>query len=496
MTRCAIYARVSTTKQADQNISIPDQLRRCREFAQARGMEIAAEFVDLGASARDDRRPQFQNMIESAHAKPKPFDIILIHSFSRFFRNEVEFEVYRRDLEKRGVAVVSITQEMSEGTGGEITRRIIALMDEMRSKEDAKHVKRGMQENARQGFWNGAPAPFGYKIIAAEMRGDRPKKKLTIDPPSAEVVKSIYDLFLNGDGKNGPLGVRAIVNWLNARGYNMKRGGSFYVSGVHAILTNETYAGTAWFNRKNASTGQMRPRSEWIELEVPAIVSKESFQRVQMILRERRPKNTPLRTTSNDVLLSGIAVCEGCGKNLKIATGKGGAYRYYKCSGKCLKGVCEGGVAVSIREEKLNNLSLDALTDRLLTPERTIAIVDAVIKRRRQSSADASRSLNQLHGQLRRTNSRIRNLYDALADGVTGDSKMFRESLSREEAEQESLLRLLEIKKGRNKFGLKALYGPVPDLFRVLDWIFSDQGEPSWHNDTAKISNVRRFALL
>ena len=44
--------------------------------------------------------------------------------------------------------------------------------------------------------------------------------------------------------------------------------------------------------------------------------------------------------------------------------------------------------------------------------------------------------------------------------------------------------------------GLKALYGPVPDLFRVLDWIFSDQGEPSWHNDTAKISNVRRFALL
>lgn len=50
MKRCALYARVSTPKQAEQNISIPDQVRRMREHAAARGMEVAAVIVEPGAT--------------------------------------------------------------------------------------------------------------------------------------------------------------------------------------------------------------------------------------------------------------------------------------------------------------------------------------------------------------------------------------------------------------------------------------------------------------
>jgi site-specific DNA recombinase len=455
--RCAIYARVSTVRQADQNISIPDQLNRARKYAAARDYQVVGEFVERGASGRNDRRPQFQAMIEAACRKPKPFNVILIHSFSRFFRDEVQFEVYRRRLEKHGVEVISITQEMSAGPGGEVTRRVIALMDEMRSKEDSKHVKRGMEENARQGFWNGAPPPFGYKAVAAEQRGDKIKKKLSIDTQTAEIVKLIFGLFLTGDGESGPLGIKKIAAWLNARGYKTPRGGAYYTSRVHAMLTNETYTGAAWFNRKDTSTGEIRPRSEWIRVAVPVIIPEDMFQRVQILLSARRPTKTPPRLSNSKVLLSGLARCEGCGKPLMMTTGKGGAYRYYKCSGKHLKGRCAGDLAISMREEKLDKLILEALTQRLLTPKRTQGIVAAVARRREGGRSEASHTLNQLRGQLGQANKRVRNLLDAVAEGLTGDTELFKETLTKAETEHDEMLRLIDAQEGQVKEALRPI---------------------------------------
>jgi len=354
-------------------------------------------------------------------------------------------------LEKHGVAVISITQEMSEGAGGELTRRIIALMDEMRSKEDAKHVKRGMKENARQGFWNGSKPPFGYKAVAAEKRGDKIKKKLV------DTVKLIFKLFLKGDGENGPLGIKKIATWLNARGYKSPTGKAFYKSRVHAILTNETYIGNAWFNRKDTSTGKIRPRSEWINVTVPVIITQEVFHRVQILLSARRPSITPPRLSSNKVLLSGLARCKGCGRPLMMATGKGGAYRYYKCSGRLLKGRCDGDLAMTIPEKKLDDLIMGALTNRLLTAKRTQKIVAAVAKKRENGRSDASHTLNQLRGQLGQANTRIRNLLDALADGLAGDTELFKEALAKAEFERDEMLRLIEVQEGQVKEALKPI---------------------------------------
>lgn len=457
MKRCALYARVSTPKQAEQNISIPDQVRRMRDHASAREMEVAAVYVEPGASGRDENRPELQKMIDAACVRPKPFEVILVHSLSRFFRDEINSELYRRRLEKHGVAIVSITQEVSEGTGGEITRRVIALMDEMRSKEDAKHVSRGMQENARQGFWNGAPAPFGYRAVAAEKRGDKIKKKLAIEPKDAETVKLVFTLFLEGDGATGPLGVMNIAKWLNARGYRTPTDKAFYTSRIHSILTDETYIGCAWFNRRNSRTGETRPREEWIKVPVPPIIAEEAFQRVQMLLSDRRPTKTPPRLSSSNVLLTGLAVCEGCGRPLMMTTGKGGAYRYYKCAEKHLNGKCSGDLAIAIPEAKLDQLTLNALTTRLLTPERTQAIVAAVAKKRETRRGDSTHALNQLRGQLAQVNKRIRNLLDAVAEGTVKDSDLFKEKMQEAETERSDLLRLIEAQERQVKEALKPI---------------------------------------
>ena len=224
--RVALYLRVSTGRQADSDLSIPDQRRQAKAYCASRGWEIVEDYVEPGVSATDDRRPEFQRMIDAATTKPPAFNVIVVHSFSRFFRDQFQLEFYVRRLAKNGVRLVSITQELGDDPMSNMIRQIMALFDEYQSKENAKHTLRAMKENARQGFWNGSLPPIGYRIVeAAEQHGHRTKKILEIDPIQAETVRLIFRLAREGDGKSGPMGVKSITNHLNAAGIRTRDGG-------------------------------------------------------------------------------------------------------------------------------------------------------------------------------------------------------------------------------------------------------------------------------
>jgi DNA invertase Pin-like site-specific DNA recombinase len=159
--RAALYLRVSTARQAEHDVSIPDQKRQGEAYCVSRGYQLVETYVEPGASATNDRRPEFQRMIEAGTSKPAPFDVVIVHSFSRFFRDHFELEFYVRKLAKNAVKLVSITQEMGDDPMHVMMRQIMALFDEYQSKENAKHVIRALKENARQGFWNGSLPPRG-----------------------------------------------------------------------------------------------------------------------------------------------------------------------------------------------------------------------------------------------------------------------------------------------------------------------------------------------
>src|SRR3546814_16619277 len=110
-------------------------------------------------------------MIFAARKADHPFDLVLVHSLSRFSRDSLHSELYVRELRKVGVELVSITQEVTQDAGGEMFRRMLNIFDEHQSRENAKHVHRAMLENARQGFWNGSRPPFGYRVEIAEQIG-------------------------------------------------------------------------------------------------------------------------------------------------------------------------------------------------------------------------------------------------------------------------------------------------------------------------------------
>ena len=107
--RVALYVRVSTVRQAEAELSIPDQIKQGQDYCAARGLELVEIFTESGASATDDRRHEFQRMIDAATSAARPFDIVLVHSMSRFFRDQFSSEMYIRKLRKADVAVVSMT---------------------------------------------------------------------------------------------------------------------------------------------------------------------------------------------------------------------------------------------------------------------------------------------------------------------------------------------------------------------------------------------------
>jgi DNA invertase Pin-like site-specific DNA recombinase len=206
-------------------------------------------------------------MIDAATTKPPAFDVILVHSFSRFFRDQFQLEFYVRRLAKNGVRLVSITQELGDDPMSNMIRQIMALFDEYQSKENAKHTLRAMNENARQGFWNGALPPIGYRVVeAAEQRGHRTKKTLEIDPIQAGTVRLIYRLAREGNGSSGPMGVKSIAKHLNEAGIRTRDGGRWGVDAVHKVLTRKRIsAATASIPNigRPASANRRKKWSKW-----------------------------------------------------------------------------------------------------------------------------------------------------------------------------------------------------------------------------------------
>ena len=415
--RAALYLRVSTARQAEHDVSIPDQRRQGEAYCAARGWELVETYVEPGASATNDRRPEFQRMMEAGTAKPPAFDVVVVHSFSRFFRDHFELEFYVRRLSKAGVRLVSMTQELGDDPMHTMMRQIMALFDEYQSKENAKHTLRALKENARQGFWNGSLPPIGYRVVEAEKRGAKVKKKLEIDPLHADTVRLAFRLALEGDGRSGRMGVKAIAAYLNDHRIYTRSGGRWGVGTVHRLLTRPTYIGRHEFN-KRGKTKALKPEAEVIAVDVPPLIDRETFDAVQAHLKSRNPMVTPARIVSGPTLLTGICFCADCGGAMTLRTsGKGEQYRYYTCSTAARQGRagCKGR---SVPMQKLDDLVASHLEEHLLTPERLEVILAALLDRREERALRRRELAAELNRKAAEADARVNRLYDAISAGV------------------------------------------------------------------------------
>ncbi|OPY83922.1 MAG: hypothetical protein A4E71_02820 [Smithella sp. PtaU1.Bin162] len=163
----ALYVRVSTGRQAEKDLSLPDQEKQLRAYCEHQRWGIYKVYAEPGASARDGKRPIFQEMIFDARSKAHPFDIILTLTTSRFFRDAAEARIYKKALAAHGVKVAAIHQEVSDDPTGGFIEGIFELFDQYESDMNSYHTLRAMKENARKGFINGSTPKFGFMAVKA-----------------------------------------------------------------------------------------------------------------------------------------------------------------------------------------------------------------------------------------------------------------------------------------------------------------------------------------
>ena len=327
----ALYARVSSERQ-DVDLSVAAQLRALRDYAQRNGYLVAREYVDEAESGRIADRPQFSRMLDEASKPEAPFKEILVWKFSRFTRKREHAVAFKSMLRRRGVRVVSITEQADDTPTGKLLEAIIESVDEFYSENLAQEVLRGMREAATRGFWMTTYAPYGYKRVYVQ-DGIKKRPKLELNPPADAVVKRIFDMVLQGKS------ILDVTKTLNAEGIPTTNGKKWLKTTIHTMLDHEAYTGTLVWGAK-AKDGAPPVR---VEDAHPAIVSKRDFQQARKLLASRAPKKMNPRRASSPYLLSGLVKCETCGKAMTAAEAKSGRYTYYICHSllKQGKGTCE-----------------------------------------------------------------------------------------------------------------------------------------------------------
>ena len=325
-TPVALYARVSTARQ-DVDLSVAAQLRALRDYAEKNRNVVVREYVDEAESGWVDDRPRFNKMIEEARAPDAAFREILVWKFSRFTRKREHAVAYKSMLRRRGVRVVSITENADDTPSGKLLEGIIESVDEFYSENLAQEVRRGMREAASRGFWVASRTPFGYSRI---MVHDGPKKrpKLEPDEETAYVVKRIFELADTGRG------MLDIVRSLNGEGISSPTGRLWTRNAIHFILTNEVYTGTLiWGTAARDAAEPVR-----VERAFPSIVSKVQFRRVNARMSTRAPRITHPRRAASSYMFSGLVKCYRCKTLLSGQDAKSGRFHYYVCQSLIKRG--------------------------------------------------------------------------------------------------------------------------------------------------------------
>lgn len=389
-----IYARYSSHSQRD--VSIEQQIRACRRFAEVHGIEIVKIYDDRALTGTNDKRPGFQQMIQDA--KRGGWSYVIVYTLDRFARDRYDSAVYKRQLKQLGVKVLSAMENISDDPTGILMESMLEGLAEYYSKELSRKVQRGHEDNARKCLVNGA-LPLGY------VKG--PDSRYQICEPEAEIVREIFRRVKDQEHFS------SIIADLNARGVLTKKGKKWNRSSFNQILSNERYTGVYIYRDIRTPGG------------IPQIVTQEVFDTVQCILhlkpnaRRDHSGATPQkrRREGGVYLLTGKLYCGHCKSAMTGVSGTSHTadpHYYYTCKGRradhssCSK--------KNVRRDHIERFVATALRDTMLTDTAIRALAAAAIEY--QQRTGTNHELESLKNQLADVNRSLNNLLSAIEAGI------------------------------------------------------------------------------
>ena len=333
MTTAAIYARVSSARQREEQ-TIGSQTAALIEAAERWGLEVPAEWVfeDEGYSGATLVRPALERLRDLA--AQVPVDVVLCYSPDRLARRYAYQALLIDEFSRAGTEVRFVKGPRAETPEDELMIQFQGMIAEYERAQIAERTRRGKAHRARAGLANVlGGAPYGYRYVRRTDSADA--RYEIVEDEAADRARAVPPLHRGpgGDGRAGAVARRASRIPTSTGKARWDR------STIWGMLRNPAYAGRAAFlktmrtdqratlNRTARRQGRAvsrnvasrpRPRQDWIEIPVPAIVSTETFEAAARRLEDNR--RFAARNTKVPSLLMGLVVCEGCG------------YAYYRTS--------------------------------------------------------------------------------------------------------------------------------------------------------------------
>ena len=321
--RVAAYCRVSTDSD-EQEMSFEaqrdyytDKIMRNPEWT------MAGIYADEGLSGTQAQsRPQFMKMI--GQCRKGNIDMIITKSVSRFSRNTVDCLKYTRELKALGIPVIFEKEGLNTmHSTSEIYISMHGIFAQSESESLSGNVRMGKAMSAKKG-----KVAFSYKNFLGYRRGADNQPE--IDPEEAEIIRLIFDRYLEGDS------LQAIKDLLESKGYlSPTRKTTWSVATIRSILTNEKYKGDARLQKTyvidcishRAKINDDRPQY-YVENNHPPIVSREIFDRVQEEMARRASKRkvkekgtkTESGKYSSKYALTDMLICGHCGTPYRRCT--------------------------------------------------------------------------------------------------------------------------------------------------------------------------------
>jgi site-specific DNA recombinase len=346
MKNAAIYARVSSDKQKEEN-TIASQTAALKKFAHTHGFIVPEQWVfeDDGYSGASLVRPGLEKIRDLA--AEGHIQTVLVYSPDRLSRKYAYQVLLTEEFGRYGVDTVFIRAPQSSTPEDQLLLQFQGMIAEYERAQILERSRRGKRYRAKAGEVGVLScAPYGYRYIR---KRDGVAARFEVIATEAEIVHLMFEKYTLGG-----LSIGAIARLLNEQGVPTRREAAGWErSTVWGMLRNPAYKGTACFGktqkaprqritrplrlsgrcRHGETTGCERPRAEWIEIPVPPIISEETFALAQERLADN--KQLSLRRTIEPSLLQGLVSCKKCGYALYRTSTRTSARKihYYRCLG-------------------------------------------------------------------------------------------------------------------------------------------------------------------
>ena len=433
MRMAAIYARVSSEQQREEN-TIASQTASLIEFASSHDLQVPAEWVfeDEGYSGATLERPGLERVRDLA--AEGQIQVVLAYAPDRLSRKYAYQILLIEELARHGVETLFVKAPQGDSAEDQLLVQFQGMIAEYERAQILERSRRGKRYRAHSGEISVmSNAPYGYRYMR---KTDETPAAYLVEEAEAHMVRRVYEMY-TVDG----LSIGEITRRLNAEGIpTRKLSARWERSVVWGVLRNPAYRGVACFGKTRASArtrvmrpqrrrgvttpsstaGHERPREEWIEIPVPALVSEESFARAQELLRENKVRSR--RRTIAPSVVQGLVSCAKCGYAFSRTSTQTSARKlhYYKCIGSDSWRKLGGPVCHNrrlVRQELLDQIVWAEVIRLLEEP----ALIQQELDRRLAAarSSDPTRKREQsLQRELTHVGKGIERLLNAYQEGL------------------------------------------------------------------------------